>query len=114
MGWKKRRSRWGMPADRKEPFGARLSGTLILVNICIWIGLRHIDILVISGISAVLALIGFISGYRSLKRIVRRGGRIGGEGIARIGYYGNMICLILFLLIFAYSFAQGFLRGDFT
>ena len=75
-------------------------------------GLRNLDILVLSLSSTVLALVGAITGYRAYRRIRKHGGRIPGEAMAMIGYWSNLVLLLLSFLVFCYSFAMAFLRGD--
>lgn len=101
-----------MPDDRREPLAARLSLLLLLVNIFLWVGLRHIDVLVVSLASTFIAFIGAIVGYRARRRIRKYGGRIQGEGMAMIGYYANLGLFLATLLLFCYSFAMAVLSGE--
>ena len=113
MGRSGKYRQWGPQGDRHEPLGARLSLLLILTNMFVWIGLRNVDILVVSLVAAVVAMCGLILGYRSGKQIRRYNGRISGESIAMIGYWGNLVLFLLSFFLFAYTFLLGVLRGEF-
>ena len=112
MSGRRKNQRWGMPKDRREPLGARVSLLLILANGFLWIGLRNVDILVMSLASLLIALIGLIIGYKAGKKIHRHGGRLSGENMAKIGYWGNLLLFVGALFLFCYSLALGMLRGD--
>jgi hypothetical protein len=101
-----------MPGERKEPILARASLGLLLLNLFLWAGLRNLDILMLSLISSLVALLGAVAGYRAYRRIRKHGGRIPGEAMAMIGYWFNLILFILVGLLFCYSFAMAFLRGE--
>ncbi len=101
-----------MPKDRREPLGARVSMLLILANGFLWIGLRNVDILVVSLGSLLIALMGLILGYKSGKKIQRHSGRLSGENMATIGYWGNLLLFVGALFLFCYLLALGMLRGE--
>ena len=109
---RKRRKRWGMPEDRREPLGARVSVLMILTNIFLWVGLRNVDVLVVSLISVLVAVVGLVMGYKAGRRIRRRGGRLAGETMASIGYWGNLGLFVVTFFLFSYSLAMAILRGD--
>ena len=109
---RRKQQRWGMPSDRREPLGARIALLLMLINIFMWIGFRDVDMLIISLVSLVIALIGLIFGYRAGKRIARHGGRITGENMARIGYWGNVLLFVGSLFLFSFTLILGILSGD--
>jgi len=112
MSSKRRQQRWGMPGDQREPLGARIALILILLNIFLWIGLRNVDILVVSLGSLLLALAGLVIGYRAGKRIQRHGGRISGESMTRIANWGNLLLFVGSFFLFCYLLLLGMLRGD--
>lgn len=112
MSGRRKKQQWGMPKDRREPLGARVTLLLILGNCFLWIGLRNVDILVMSLASLLIALIGLIIGYKTGKKINRHGGRLSGENMANIGYWGNLLFFVGALFLFCYSLALGMLRGD--
>ena len=85
---------------------------LILANCFLWIGLRSVDTLVISLASLLIALIGLVLGYKSGKKIQRHSGRLSGENMANIGYWGNLLLFIGALFLFCYLLAVGMLRGE--
>ena len=101
-----------MPEDRREPILARISLLLLLINIFLWAGLRDMDILIVSLTSTGLALVGAIMGYKAYRRIRKHGGRIPGEAMAMVGYWSNLVLFLLTFLLFAYSLAMAFLRGE--
>ena len=101
-----------MPEDQKEPLSARISVLLLLVNLFVWVGLRGTDILLVTLLSSLLAIVGAVIGHLARRKVQRHGGRISGESLALIGYWANLIVAILSLLMFAYAVAMGVLRGD--
>ena len=112
MGRHRKNKRWGMPDDYREPLGARLSLLLLLSIVFIWTGLRGTDILVVTLLSTVVSCLGLVIGYRAFRKIRHGGGRIPGETMARIAYYGNLVAFLLSFLMFSYAMAIGILRGD--
>jgi hypothetical protein len=109
--WKsKRRSR---SHRQKEPWIAKASVGLLLVNGFIWAGLRSLDIVLLSFLSMSVAFLGWLLGRAAGKYIRRRHGSVGGESAAQIGYWGNLGFFIATFLLFSYSVAMGILRGDF-
>ena len=101
-----------MPEDRQEPILARIAVILLLANAFVWAGMRNVDILIVTLTSTLLALVGLVAGYRARKRIRRYGGRIPGEAIGEIGYWGNLVVFVGASLLFSYAVAMGVLRGD--
>ena len=101
-----------MPEDRREPVGARLSLLLLLGNLFVWVGLRGTDVLLVTLASTLLALAGWVGAQRARRKIRRAGGRMSGETMALIGYWGNLLVFILAFLMFSYAVAMGILRGD--
>ena len=91
---------------------ARIPVLLLLITLFFVISLRGTDILVVTLISSLLGLIGMLMGRSALKRIRRKGGRIRGETMAYIGYWGNLIIFVLASLLFSYAVAMGVLRGE--
>jgi hypothetical protein len=92
---------------------AKVSVMLLLLNGFVWAGLRSLDVVVLTLLSWLLALAGLLLGRMAGKYIRRHRGKIGGESIAMIGYWGNLIVFLLTFLLFSYSLAMGILRGDF-
>lgn len=91
---------------------AKLPILLLLINFFVCITLRGTDILVVTLISSLLGLAGLVMAWRARKIIRRKGGRIRGESMATIGYWGNLIFFVLAGLLFSYSVAMGVLRGE--
>ncbi|NDV62467.1 hypothetical protein G0Q06_08400 [Puniceicoccales bacterium CK1056] len=98
---------------QKEPWIAKASILLLLVNGFIWAGLRSLDIVLLSFLSMAVAFGGWLFGRAAGKYIRRRHGSLGGESMAQIGYWGNLVAFIATFLLFSYSLAMGVLRGDF-
>lgn len=109
--WKKGR-RWGQQKGQGEPMMAKIPIVLLLLNFFVWPALRGTDILLVTLISTVLGLVGLVMAWRARKVIRRKGGRIRGETMATIGYWGNLIVFVLAGLLFSYSVAMGVLRGE--
>ena len=101
-----------MPKDKREPLQARVSILMILFSIFLYVGLRNVDMLVVSLGTTLFSLVGMVTGYRSYKRIRRHGGRMTGENMARIGYWANLIIFVGSLFLFSYLLAMAILRGD--
>jgi hypothetical protein len=112
MGKWKKRSAWGQNKGDSEPLMAKVPLVLMLLNIFVCVGLRELDILLVSLASSVLALAGTVMAYKAKHRIRRKGGRIRGETMALIGYWGNLIIFLAATFLFAYVLAIGILRGD--
>ena len=109
--WKKAKNR--AAAHEKEPLLAKLSVILLLGNGFLWAGLRGLDVVVLTFLSALLALTGLFIAHVARKQIRRHRGSVGGESVALIGYWGNLLVFLLVFLLFSYSLAIGILRGDF-
>jgi hypothetical protein len=101
-----------MPRESREPLIIRVSIGFLLANGFLWAGFRNIDILLVSFISALLGLAGLVTGKLALRKIRHHGGRVRGESIATIGYWGNLLLFVLGLLIFAYAVAAGVYREE--
>lgn len=100
-------------SHHNEPFAAKAALVILLLNVFLWVGLRNLDIVVVSFCAALLALVGFITAHRA-RRWSRRHNRAGEEdSMAVIAFWGNAILLLGSTLVFAYQFAIGVLRGDF-
>lgn len=112
MGRRKKIKRWGMPRDQREPLLARVSLLLLLLNLFIWVGLRSTDVLLVTLASTLVSLAGLIFGKMAVRRIRRAGGRLQGEPMAKIAYWGNLAVCIVSALMFAYAAAMGILRGE--
>ena len=110
--WKKGR-RWGQPKGQGEPLMAKLPIALLLANAFVWISLRGTDILLVTFLSSLFGLVGLVIAWKARKVIRRKGGRVRGESMATIGYWGNLIAFVLASLLFSYSVAMGILRGEF-
>jgi hypothetical protein len=91
---------------------ARLSILLLLVNVFVCVGFWWTEILLVTLASSLLGLAGLIIGYKAKHKIRRKGGRVSGEQMAIIGYWGNLVVFVLASLFFAYAVAMGVLRGD--
>ncbi|MGC9452559.1 MAG: hypothetical protein ACP5I4_14065 [Oceanipulchritudo sp.] len=101
-----------MPQERREPMLVRISMLLLLLNVSLCVGLRSVDILLVSLAATFVALGGAILAQRGL-RLVRRRSRGGGsESMGLMAYWGNLVLFILAALLFCYSFAMGVLRGE--
>lgn len=109
--WKSRRR--SRSRKQKEPWIAKVSLLLLLMNGFIWAGLRSLDIVILSFLSMSVALAGWLCGRAAKKYIRRRHGSIGGDSMAQVGYWGNLGGLIATFLLFSYALAMGILRGDF-
>ncbi len=109
--WKKVNRGKGAGRER-ESLLAKISVLLLLVNGFLWAGLRSLDILVLTLLSALVGLAGLLLGMLARRHLRRHHGRIGGESLALIGYWGNLAMFILPALMFSYAFAMGVLRGD--
>jgi len=108
--WVKRKR--GHAPVQKESWLGKVSLFFLLLNIFVAAGLRGLDMLILTFVSALVALAGMLLGRAALRHVKRRRGRIGGESFALIGYWGNLILFILMFLYFSYLFAIGILRGD--
>ena len=106
MGRWKKRNRWGMPKGEREPMMARVAIILLLANGFLWAAFHYKDFLMISMFSVVLALGGLVAGRLALRKIHRYGGRLRGENMATIGYWGNILVFLLVLVLFAYFLAS--------
>jgi len=91
---------------------AKVSVLLLLLNGFIWAGLRSLDILLLTLLSALVGLAGLVLGRLARRHLRRHQGRMGGESLALIGYWGNLAMFILPALMFSYAFAMGVLRGE--
>ncbi|MEX0326108.1 MAG: hypothetical protein AB3N33_08480 [Puniceicoccaceae bacterium] len=109
--WKKSR-RWGQPKGQGEPMMVKVPVLLLLINGFTCISLRGTDILVVTLISTLLAMVGMVIAWRARKIIRRKGGRVRGETMATIGYWGNLVVFVMAGLLFSYAVAMGVLRGD--
>jgi len=89
-----------------------MSLIFLLINVFIWAGLRGTDILVVTLLSALVGFAGWLMAFRAGRKIRRMGGRVAGEAVALIAYWGNLAIFLLSSLMFAYSVAMGILRGD--
>lgn len=109
--WKKvNRRKWA--GRERESLLAKVSVLLLLSNGFLWAGLRSLDILLLTLLSALVGLAGLIFGILARRHLRRHHGRIGGESLALIGYWGNLAMFILPALMFSYAFAMGVLRGE--
>jgi D-alanyl-lipoteichoic acid acyltransferase DltB (MBOAT superfamily) len=112
MGKWKKMKRHSESSLQKEPLRAKVSLILLLLNVFIWAGLRSLDVIVLTFISALVALAGMLMARAAWRYIRRHRGSVGGESIALIGYWGNLIVFVLTFLLFSYSIAMGILRGE--
>ena len=112
MSRRKKRSRWGMPEGKREPLGARVSAFCLLLNLFIWVGFRNMDMLIVGLASVLVALVGTVIGRKAYNRIRRRGGRMAGESMARIGYLGNLWVMVLVGFFWVYVLTMAILRGE--
>lgn len=109
--WKKvnRRRREG---EQRESNLAKASVLALLVNGFIWAGLRGVDILVLSLASVLVAGLGLLLAKLSQRLLRKRHGRLGGESLSLIGYWGNLLIFVLSFLLFSYSLAIAVMRGE--
>jgi hypothetical protein len=108
-----RRSRRRQKNDNiKETPWAKAAVFMLLVNIFVLAGLRNIDKLVITLVVAVVAGIGWVFAIRAQRQLRRYHGRLQGDGLAALGYWGNLLMMLFFLLGFAWFLAMGILRGE--
>lgn len=107
----RRRSR-SSNSDIPQCRWAQASVLMILVNVCLFVGLRNLDMLVLTLMVALVAALGWFFAIRARKQLRRRYGRMQGEGAAMLGYWGNLIIMLLFTFGFSWFFAMGILRGD--
>jgi hypothetical protein len=112
MARRKKGRRWGMPSDRQEPMIARMPILCLLLNFFIWVGFRNMDKLLVGLASVLVALTGTLIGRMAIKRLRRHGGRVSGEGMARIGYWGNLVVLVLAGFLWVYLVLLAILRGE--
>jgi hypothetical protein len=112
MGKWKKMKRQSESSLQKEPLRAKISLILLLLNGSIWAGLRGLDVIVLTFLSVLVALAGMLLGLAGRRYIRRHRGAIGGDSIALIGYWGNLIVFVLALLMFSYAVAMGILRGE--
>ena len=101
-----------MADDQKEPFTAKASLINLLLCVFVYVTLRGVDVLAVTLLATLVGFIGWILAIVARRKIRRAGGRIGGESLAMIGYWGNLIAFLLSALLFSYSVAMGILRGD--
>lgn len=85
---------------------------MLLVNLCLLAGLRNLDKLVLTLLVAVVAGIGWGLAIVAQRKLRRHHGRLQGEGLAQLGYWANLIIMLMFLLGFAWFTAMGILRGE--
>lgn len=112
MGKWKKTKRQSESSLQKEPLRAKISLLLLLLNGFIWAGLRSLDVLVLTFLSTLVALGGMLLGRAAYRYIRRHRGSVGGDSIALIGYWGNLIVFILTFLLLSYAVAMGILRGE--
>ena len=110
--WKKVKARSAGSHIRESKAG-KIALLLLLLNCFIWAGLRGIDVVVLTLLSALVAFAGYLLAMSGRKALRRHRGAVGGESIVLIAYWGNLILFILTFLMFSYSLAIGVLRGDF-
>jgi len=77
--------------ELRESGLARTSLFLLLLNGFVWAGLRNFDLLLVSLLSTLVALIGLLAGRKARFVLERQRGRMEGESLALIGYWGNAI-----------------------
>ena len=110
--WKKVKAR-SASSHIKESKAGKVGLLLLLLNLFLWAGLRGTDIVVLTFLMALVAFTGYILAVMARKSMRRQRGAVGGESIAAIAYWGNLILFLLTFLMFSYSLAIGVLRGDF-
>lgn len=110
--WKKVKAR-SAGSHTRESRAGKAALLLLLLNVFIWAGLRGLDVVLLTLLSALVALSGYLLARSGRKFLRRHRGAVGGESIVLIGYWGNLILFILTFLMFSYSLAMGILRGDF-
>ena len=101
-----------MPKEKREPLIVRVAMLLLLLNLFLWIGLRSLDLLVVSLLSALLALAGWIAAHLGHKESRRKSRHGGTDTMAQLAYWGNLILFLLVSLLFAYLVAMGILNGE--
>lgn len=89
------------------------STVMLLAIVFLWVAFRAHDRVLISFISTILALTGYILGSRAMKRIERHHGTIQGDGAALVGKWGCMILFILSAMYFSYVLAMAVYVGRF-
>lgn len=109
--WKKANRRWHH-IGQHESVLAKLSVIFLLSNGFIWAGLRGLDILVLSLIASFSAGTGLLLSLSAKKALRQKHGRLGGEAFAIVGYWGNLITVILSFMLFSYSLFRAILRGE--
>jgi hypothetical protein len=112
MGKWKKVSRGTFSGRQRESAMAKVSVILLLLNVFIWAGLRNLDILMVTLASAIVAAAGLVLAVVSGRYVKRRQGRVGGEALSQIGYWGNLGFFVLSFFLFSYAFAMAVLRGD--
>lgn len=109
--WKKAKRR--RATHEKDSKLASASVLMLLLNGFLWAGLRSLDEVILTFLSALVAFVGFLFARAAGRYLRRHRGRVGGESMAVIGYWGNLLLFILTFLMFSYALAMGILRGDF-
>lgn len=98
--------------ELRESGLARTSLFLLLLNGFVWAGLRNFDLLLVSLLSTLVALSGLLAGRKARFVLERQRGRMEGESLALIGYWGNVLVFIAAFFFFSYLLAKGLLAGD--
>lgn len=109
---KKRERRSRRSDTTPESLLAKIAVIFLLLNIFIVTGLRNVDMLVVTLLVVLTSGSGFVFAIYAKRQLRRRSGRLQGEGLATLGYWGNLIVMLMFLLAFSWFFAMGILRGD--
>lgn len=60
-----------------------------------------------------VSFIGYLLAILAKKKLRRHRGRLDGDSVAEIGYWGNLLVFLVSLLGFCWFFLIGVARGDF-
>lgn len=74
---------------------------------------RSLDMVVLSLLLVLVSGVGLVTAAMAKRKLRRHRGRLEGESVAEIGYWGNFVVFILSLLAFSWFFLIGVARGDF-
>jgi len=89
-----------------------MSVFFLLVSVFVVIGLRYIDLLALTGMVALISLLGYVLGRSADRRIRRHHGVIQGHAAAQIGMWGNLAVFVLSGILFLFELARTIIRGD--
>lgn len=111
---RRRRKKRHIPKEKmRKAYFAMASTIFLFGNLLQWLSLRGFDIIISAGLSLILGFIGWLVGILAVRQVKRHRTALQWDVLSPVGYWGNLIIMLLSLFFFLLLFTQGVMGGKY-